>query len=162
MKLLNSKTLQRTFWERNPPKQFCKVLLGSFLFMLSFCHVPKQFRAGKNLKHLKLSRWRKIMTNSYWWRSCGTLNYTQSKAICTVLNCDIWGWRRSHLIPLYLHFLNVALWVGTRWSDSDSGYGSGSRSNFSVPWRTLVGYRPAKLQLLPGRQGKERNSFFLG
>lgn len=71
-------------WERNPPEQLCKVLLVS-LFMFSFCHVHKQFRKGKNLKHLKRSRWRQIMTNSYWWEFC-TLNDTLSKANCPEIN----------------------------------------------------------------------------
>lgn len=75
------------------------------LSRLCFLSRTQTVQGRENWKHLKLDRWRKIMTNSYWWRSCGTLNYTQSKAICTVLNCGIWAWRRSHLILLYLIFL---------------------------------------------------------
>lgn len=72
-------------FKRSLGKKPTRTVLQRSCLFLCLCffsrHVHKQFRTGKNLKHLKLSRWRQIMTNSYWWEFC-TLNYTLSKAIC--------------------------------------------------------------------------------
>lgn len=59
---------------------------------------------------------------------------------------------------LYLDLWDVALWIWTTWSDSDSGGGFGSQSTFNSPLEDtgqLIG-QPN------GRQGKKRNSFLPG
>lgn len=156
MKLLNSKALQRTLGKETHQNSFAEFFLSLSLFMLSFCHVHKQFRTGKNLKHLKHSRWRQTVTNSYWWDSC-TLKYALSKAICLEVN-----WYLSleeeppyAVVPTFRECCPLGMdtmvrqWFW-RWF--------GSQSTFGRPLEDtgqLIG-QPN------GRQGKKGNSFFLG
>lgn len=92
--------LLKGFFEGKKQNNFTK-LFSSLSCLFSFCHIHGHFRKG--LKHFKLIRWRKIMSNCYSWCCCDTWNYTQT--ICSVFNCHIWACRRSHLILLCLHFL---------------------------------------------------------